>query len=39
MKEYRYNRFKVVEDKILVWIKIVRDGDVVFANKIRKILS
>ena len=33
MKQYRYNGLDIVEDKNLIWIKNVRDGNVIFSTR------
>ena len=33
MKQYRYKGLYLVEKCILIWIKIVRDGDITFSGK------
>ena len=33
MKQYRYNGLDIVEDNILIWIKNVTDGNIVFSTE------
>ena len=32
MKQYRYNGLDIVEDDILIWIKNIRDGNIIFST-------
>ena len=32
MRQYRYNGLDIVEADILIWIKNVRDGDIIFST-------
>ena len=32
MKQYRYNGLDIVEDYSLIWIKNVRDGNILFST-------
>ena len=33
MKQYRYNGLDIVENDNLIWIKNVRDGNIIFSTK------
>ena len=33
MRQYRYNGLDIAEDGNLIWIKNVRDGDIVFSTR------